>query len=255
MVVPKLRSPIVLVHGLFGFDKIRLGHWTFAQYFPGIPEAFLRGGNHVLVPRLSPTGGVAERAAQLKSFLDRKMPTEPVHIIAHSLGGLDARYLISRLGMGKRVLTLTTLGTPHRGTAFVDWGIRRFAWFVKPILDMFDVPTQAFYDLSTAGCKQFNEMVPDDPDVRYFSVAGRFQSTFATPEWLLSHHIVLSAEGPNDGVVSIASASYGEIQDVWDGDHLSLANWHSPFLRQQAAWRDPSARYAPLVGRLVDLGY
>jgi triacylglycerol lipase len=255
MIVPKLRSPIVLVHGLFGFDQISVGSWTVAHYFPGIPQALVGGGNCVLIPRLSPTQGIASRAAQLKAFLDRKMPNEPVHILAHSLGGLDARYLISRLGMGKRILTLTTLGTPHKGCTFVDWGVRRLEWFLKPVFDMIGVPTQAFYDLTTAGCREFNEKVPDHPDVRYFSVAGRFQSTLATPEWLLSNHIVLSAEGPNDGVVSIASASYGEVQDVWDGDHLSLVNWHHPLARQLPEWIDPTPRYGPLVRRLADMGY
>jgi len=40
------------------------------------------------------------------------------------MGGLDSRHAISlRLGLAERVLTLTTLGTPHRGTAFADWGV------------------------------------------------------------------------------------------------------------------------------------
>ena len=77
----------------------------------------------MFVPWLSPTGGVADRAQQLKDFIDRVSPAEPVHLFAHSMGGLDARYMISCLGMAQRVLTLTTLGTPHRGTAFADWGI------------------------------------------------------------------------------------------------------------------------------------
>src|SRR5262245_29076854 len=112
MKVARLRSPILLVHGILGFEKIRMAGVTLADYFPGIPEFLRAAGNHVIVPALSPTGGIADRAAQLKEFLDRAMPTEPVHILAHSMGGLDARYMISRLGMSERVLTLTTLGTP-----------------------------------------------------------------------------------------------------------------------------------------------
>ena len=84
MIVPKLRVPIVLVHGLFGFDRIRVGPWTLVRYFPGIPEFLQASDNRVLIPSLSPTGGVAERAAQLKAFLDRESPSEPVHLFAHS---------------------------------------------------------------------------------------------------------------------------------------------------------------------------
>ena len=58
--IPRLRTPIVLVHGLFGFDSLRLGPWLIAQYFQGIPEALRRAGNRVLVASLSPTRGIAD---------------------------------------------------------------------------------------------------------------------------------------------------------------------------------------------------
>lgn len=41
---------------------------------------------------------------------------ERIHIVGHSLGGLIARYYVTRLGGDERVHTLVTLGTPHRGT-------------------------------------------------------------------------------------------------------------------------------------------
>ena len=44
-----------------------------------------------------------------------------VVIIAHSMGGLDARYMISRLGMDDRVTALVTITTPHRGSPYADW--------------------------------------------------------------------------------------------------------------------------------------
>src|SRR5262249_9651714 len=137
MIVPKLRSPIVLVHGIFGFDAIRMAGWTLANYFHDIPDYLRTAGNVVLQPALSPTRSVAERAAQLKAFLDRPVPTDPVHVTAHGMGGLDARYMISRLGTGRRVLTLTSIGTPHRGTPFADWGVRRFEWLVKSLFLLF----------------------------------------------------------------------------------------------------------------------
>ena len=52
--------------------------------------------------------------------------------------------MISRLGMAPRVLSLTTLGTPHRGSAFADWGVRRFARLVCPVFEFFGVLYQAF---------------------------------------------------------------------------------------------------------------
>jgi triacylglycerol lipase len=254
MLLPRLKAPIVLVHGLCGFNEIRVAGWTLAQYFRHIPGRLRQAGNRVHIPCLSPTRGVAERAAQLKDFLDRETPGEAVHLFAHSMGGLDARYMISRLGMGHRVLSLTTLGTPHRGTAFADWGVRRLERLVKPVLHLLGVPTSGFYDLTTAGARRLHEQMPDVPGVRYFSVAGRLASS-RDPQWLLSHAIVSQAEGPNDGVVSVASASYGESLDVWEGDHLSLVNWHRPAGRAGGPGQDQADLYAHLLGRLADERY
>src|SRR4051812_30113031 len=101
-VVPKLRAPIVLVPGLLGFDHFKVGGWTLASYFPGIPEFLSAFGNRVLIARPSPTCGVAQRAAELKAFLDQNLPDEAVHLVAHSMGGLDARFMISCLAMAAR---------------------------------------------------------------------------------------------------------------------------------------------------------
>jgi triacylglycerol lipase len=255
MNIPKLRAPIVLVHGLMGFGRMRVAGMTLASYFPGIVEALEAAGNRVLVPALSPTHGVETRARELKAFLLKHSPTEPVHLIAHSMGGLDSRYMISRLGMADHVLTLITLGTPHRGTAFADWGVETFSWVVQPVLKMMGIPYQAFHDLTTAQCQAFNAAVPDAPHVRYFSVAGRFHGSWRAPEWLIPHQIVLRNEGPNDGVVSVDSARYGETFDVWDGDHLSLVNWPHLLASNRTWHRDPTPRYAALVQKLADMGY
>jgi len=118
------------------------------------------------------------------------------------MGGLDARYMIARLGMAARVLTLTTLAPPTRAP-LRRLGIARFARLVKPILKLFRIPTQGFYDLTTASCREFNREVGDAPGVRYFSVAGQHEGGYFNPEWYLPHGIVHKAEGPNDGVVSV----------------------------------------------------
>jgi triacylglycerol lipase len=250
MIVPQLRAPIVLVPGLFGFDRLELAGWALAHYFHGIPEALREGGNRVVVASVHPTAGVAERAAALKTFLDRELPGEAVHIFGHSMGGLDARYLISRLGMAPRVLTLTTLGTPHRGSPFADWGVIRLGRLLRPVLDYFGLRYQAFYDLTVAYCRRFNAEVPDVSTVRYFSVAGRFASTWWSPEWRLPAHILDRTEGPNDAVVSVESARWGESCEVWEnGHHLNLVNW-----RATRPHRDRIDDYVRLVRRLADVG-
>jgi triacylglycerol lipase len=252
--IPRLRAPIVLVHGLLGFDSLRVGPWLVAHYFQGIPETLRAAGNRVLVASLSPTRGIADRALQLKRLLDRESPWDPVHLFAHSMGGLDCRYLISHLGMAERVLTLTTLGTPHRGTTFADWGLRRLQRLLRPLFEFANVPYQAFFDLTVAHCTEFNRQTPDTPGVRYFSVAGDFQLHWLTPEWQIPARIVAGTEGPCDGIVSVASATWGESCEIWDGDHLNLVNWRHSWTPARAQ-KDRTEHYVALVRRLADEGY
>jgi triacylglycerol lipase len=255
MALPKLRSPVVLVHGLLGFDQIRLAGMTMADYFPGISTALKLSGNDVYIPCLHPTRGVADRAVELKKYLDQVTTGEPVHLIAHSLGGLDSRFMISHLGMEDRVLSLTTLGTPHHGTAFADWGIRNLGRLLKPVLDFIGIPYGAFYDLTTANCRRFNEAVPNAPEVRYFSVAGEFGGHWHRPEWLLPSSIVWQAEGPNDGVVSVKSARHGEMLTTWRGDHFSLINWAHFLAPSRVFANGETTLFQTILRRLADEGY
>jgi triacylglycerol lipase len=254
-VPPKLSAPIVLVHGLCGFDQIYAFHRPVKDYFPGIREHLATGGNRVLTARVSPTAGVARRALDLKRFLDRDLPGQAVHVIGHSMGGLDARYLVSRLGMESRVLSVTTVGTPHRGSPFADWGWRRLSRVLVPLMRLVGMPHQAFIDLRTDTCRRFNENVPDAPGVRYFSVAGVCEWPWLGPEWLLPYRIVDRCEGPNDGVVSVASAAWGEHADVWDGDHLNLVNWPNRLARRRGVWHDRAPDYGRIVRRLAASGF
>jgi triacylglycerol lipase len=254
MDVARLGAPIVLVHGLLGFDRLQMAGWVLADYFPGIPKMLRDAGNRVLTARLSPTGGIAARATQLKSLIDAQSPHEPVHVIGHSMGGLDARYMISRLGMADRVLSLTTLGTPHRGSSFADWSVKRFRSLACPLFGFFGLSYQAFLDVTVASCRRFNAEVRDAAGVRYFSVAGRLPADRMPWQWQVPSRILDRLEGENDGIVSTASARWGEGCEVWEGDHMSLVNWPQP----QAAGEAPSdflPRYASLVRRLADSGF
>jgi len=240
-----------MVHGVLGLGRLHSDDSRKRGYWANVPGVLAAAGNRVLVPRLPPAASVATRAAQLKAYLDRELPDGRFHLLAHSMGGLDSRYLISRLDMASRVLTLTTLGTPHRGTAFADWGIRRVEPLVRPMLDFLGLPYEAFRDLTTAGCSVFNEQTPDAPNVRYFSVAGQFALDWKQFIWRLSHPIIEREEGPNDGLVAVASARWGEAFEVWEGDHASLVN--RTVTPGHDRWPDRIAQYAVLLQRLADV--
>src|SRR5215470_2557518 len=91
------RHPVVLAHGFLGFDEI-----AGQAYFRGIASHLSAMGAEVHTPRVPPAASVAKRAEKLAELV-RALPAERVNIVAHSMGGLDARYAISRLGLGPKV--------------------------------------------------------------------------------------------------------------------------------------------------------
>ena len=106
-------ATVVLVHGWGGFQA-----QGELDYFYGIPELYRSLGARVFVPAVSPVNTVEERAGQLKDQLDQ-VPG-PLILLAHSQGGLDARYLVSQLGYGDRVAAVVTIATPHHDTQVAD---------------------------------------------------------------------------------------------------------------------------------------
>ena len=58
----------------------------------------------------------------LNSILQHKARGRGVNLMAHSMGGLDCRHLITHLRPTEYVpLSLTSISTPHRGSPFMDW--------------------------------------------------------------------------------------------------------------------------------------
>ena len=104
-------TPILLVHGMIDNRSI------FALLRRGLRR---RGFGRVASVNYSPlTSDVRVAALWLAEEVEALVAEtgyERVHVIGHSLGGLIARYYVTRLGGHGRVHTLVTLGTPHSGT-------------------------------------------------------------------------------------------------------------------------------------------
>jgi len=99
--------------------------------------------------------------------------------------------------------------------------------FTTVLLSLFDSP--AYANLTTSYLTEtFNPRTPDDPRVRYFSIAGRMGApNIWHPLWfpkvvLDSSSSADAAEG-NDGLVSVDSARWGEFLGTLEGaDHWAL---------------------------------
>ena len=122
---PRLRHPVVLAHGAFGFDEIALAGRRH-HYFRNISERLGQLGASFHHPRVPPAASVSLRAEKLVELV-RELPGERVNVIAHSMGGLDARFAIARLGLADRVASLVTIGAPHFGTPIAGLSLSRAA--------------------------------------------------------------------------------------------------------------------------------
>lgn len=122
------RYPIVLVHGLAMKDTFFMKSW-------GRIDRMLRiQGYTVYKSDVDGFGTVAGNAAQLKGEIEailRETGAGKVNLIAHSKGGLDAKYMIRNLDMADKVASLTTLCTPHQGTPIASFILRFPKFAVK----------------------------------------------------------------------------------------------------------------------------
>ncbi|CCL99459.1 uncharacterized protein FIBRA_01477 [Fibroporia radiculosa] len=123
--VRKPRYPIALCHGLYGFDVRGPAAFPILQqhYWSNVLNILRQKvGAEVLVTSVPSTGSIASRAEILDRFLQNKAPGRGINFIAHSMGGLDCRHLISHIRPTDYTpLSLTTIATPHRGSPFMDW--------------------------------------------------------------------------------------------------------------------------------------
>ncbi|MEQ9105322.1 MAG: alpha/beta fold hydrolase [Rhodothermales bacterium] len=231
--VIRIAHPVVLMHG-FGLLSVLVkgGHLhDEAMYLR------LRGVT-AYAPNVSPYQTVPIRAEMWRDRLDQILAetgADKVHLIAHSMGGLDARWLISQLDYARHVLSLTTIATPHQGSALANivlerperlqgWISEAANWAGERVLDGGKADfRRAVHDLTPEYVQEtFNPEVPDHPDVVYRSWAGRAgkgTDTSINPVLRPLNLMLYAREGVNDGFVSVESAKWGTFMGELDADH------------------------------------
>ncbi|KAH8747441.1 Alpha/Beta hydrolase protein [Diaporthe sp. PMI_573] len=242
------KYPIVLAHGLLGFAELKLAgnYLPPIHYWHGIKEALTENGAEVLTATVPPTGSIEERSAKLRDHILQESHGRPVNIIAHSMGGLDARYMISYAHRRRterqetqppsndiNVRSLVTIATPHHGSAYADYlldqiGPDRLPGIYNAWKRTTGLSTGAFSQLTRKYMEQeFNPRTPDDPDVQYFSYgAALSQKPPLLSPFRASFNVLSKEEGPNDGLVSVDSSKWGTYKGTLENvSHLDLINW------------------------------
>ena len=247
------RHPIVLVHGLFGFDSL-----FGVDYFYGIPAALTQGGARVFVAQVSATESTEVRGeqllAQVRNILALTGATR-VNLIGHSHGGPTARYVagvapqlvasvtsVAGVNKGSRVADAVrgTLPPGSVSESVANGAIKAFVALINLGSGGTGLPQQpvaALNSLTTAGSLDFNRRFPQGVPsgcgdgaelvngVRYYSWTGNQPVTNLLdvtdgPLGILS---LLFGEA-NDGLVSVCSSRLGKSLGVYGQNHLDEVN-------------------------------
>lgn len=230
-VIKAPRHPIVLAHGIMGFEEIGIGERRTA-YFRGVTARLEALGAVVYRPTVPPAGSIERRATELAAFI-RALDARKVNVIAHSMGGLDARYAISRLGLDNRIASLTTIGTPHHGTPLADafCGLVGEQQLLRRALAACGYPADGIFEVTAAHLERFNRETKNAAAVAYYSVMSGFSgkpTKFFKP-LLPCYYYIQTRRGPNDGIVPVASQEWGIVMDRIEADHFAEMGWTNTF--------------------------
>lgn len=250
------RHPIVLVHGLLGFDSL-LGIY---DYFYGLPSELRSGGARVYIANVSSSNFSEVRGEQLIRYLDQLKATyghTKFNLYGHSHGGPTIRYVASV--RPDLVASITTIGSPHTGSAVAD-GLstvappgsvleRTLAGFVNA-LSVFieflsgDADPQnalgALASLNSAGAATFNNRHPQGRPtsscgqgaavvngIRYYSMGGTsvLTNVFDASDAMLGASSLFFGFEQNDGLVGRCSSHWGVVlRDDYGWNHLDEVN-------------------------------
>jgi triacylglycerol lipase len=266
------RYPLVFLHGFMGWDEI-----FKLDYFYQVRAYLQTSGYEVFTPAINPVNSIEVRARELSPILDHILQVtgaEKLNIIAHSMGGLDARYLINH-GFGDRIASLTTIGTPHSGTpipglVFKVLGrgdnilYKAFEYLVAGFISKgqkrpSDLNIRAnLWNLSPDFLNEtFNPNNPDNPNIYYQSYAGVSSITgWGTGDRmdtiLAPFQIAFGLSERNDGLVSEESAKWGRFRGVVSADHIDLIGqlFGTTSVRYQHL-----KFYKKIADELVDMGF
>jgi triacylglycerol lipase len=287
--------PVVLLHGMAGFGQLKVGP-VEVTYFKDVVEDLTKHGEQVFVTLAPPYDTSEVRAAAIATQIDdilAKTGKKKVNLIGHSQGGLDARVLASPngLGYGDRIASITTVATPHRGSAVADALLEAVDTLPDgPVDDVLDGALKLLeitaYELKTdvhlraQGTQltekymrdTFNPKYVDDSRVVYKSYGGRTNldaglldcggSTYANDPGDLDAAqpmlapLALFLEGglafkANDGLVTVESAKWGKFEQCVPADHLQEVGQFGPF----AGNFDSVGFFRTIVQRIRKAGY
>ncbi len=229
------RYPVVFAHGM-AFSDGALG----INYWWDIIDDLDYEGADTYVASVNAMDSTVNKAKQFRQqFLEFLAVAGAAkgNIIGHSHGGIYTRYAITNLAMASKVASLTTICSPHRGSAVADVVFNVIPdsgqWLVGAILDYVyifligdDNPSSLENGRNLIRSYMTNTFNPNTPNA-----SGVYYQSWATRIYTITADLVLEGtwalllfyEGANDGLVSVNSAKWGNFRGTWTGSWYNAA--------------------------------
>lgn len=221
----KTRYPIFLIHGTGFRDRKHFGYWG------RIPKVLEPHTAHIGYGHQDSWGTIEHNAGVVRKNLLKFIEETgcgKVNIIAHSKGGIEARYLASALECAPHIASITTISTPHHGSKTMDIVHRLPVWLLRAISVLVNLWCRLLGDekpdflgtcrqFTTEYMRRFNADYPDVDGIYYQSYTTVMQNPFSDFIMLFPNFIVNLVEGANDGLVTVTSARWTNFNGVWKG--------------------------------------
>ena len=250
------KYPIVLVHGLFGFDNIGP-----VDYWYGIPSALRADGAKVFVVQVAAANSTEVRGEQLLTQVKQVLAATgatKVNLIGHSHGGPTSRYVASV--RPDLVASVSSVGGVNKGSAVADVllkvappgslsntvlisvtnGLGTVINFLSGGSGLTQNALAAAQSLSTAGTAKFNASHPAGlpttacgegaytaNGVAYYSWSGAqpYTNVLDILDPALALTSLAFAGAKNDGLVASCSTHLGKvIRDDYAMNHMDEVN-------------------------------
>lgn len=232
--IVQVKHPVLLCHGYGGMI-------TLIKPAP-LHESCMRLRSHGVVsfaPNIVPYSTISIRAEQWAERiiqLKQRYGFNKLNVVAHSMGGLDMRYAISKMDMAGSVLSLTTIATPHHGASLAELVLNAPSAVREKLGELFDWFGESIFPgqkSNSVGAveqltrdyvvSEFNPNVPDAEGVKYFSfsaAAGKGTDEPLNPIYRYQNQQIYQQEGLNDSFVSVKSAKWGKHLETAPVTHL-----------------------------------
>lgn len=272
----KTKYPIVLVHGMFGFDSL-----VGIDYWHGIPSDLQSEGAKVFVAQVAALDSTEARGEALLTQVEAIAAVYgKVNLVGHSHGGPTSRYVAHV--RPDLVASVTSVGSPHKGSPVADLIVGSPLEGTAVALGnalggLIDLLSGGGYEqnlaaslqsLTTAGSNAFNNYSPEGiptsacgegsysvNGIRYYSWGGTgvLTNAFDLSDVLLGTTSLAFGFEQNDGLVGQCSSHMGMvIRDNYFMNHLDEVNLlfglHSIFTT------DPKAVIRQHANRLKNAG-